>query len=317
MSSEQNQLEQERFRGWVRRLWTELARLDRPREFVNIEGGSVEQIRDRRLQLHHCANYAAVLTILELNSADAKLSLLELGCGSGGLSCALARVMPEGWQLKATDYSERLLATARRFYQEDNLRFEFLDVRRLEPERFARVDGVFLLEVIEHLRQEEASELLHRLHRALGPRARLIITTLDRSPFPRPFSGYPPHHVEYSFRTMHQFLSDRNKNPFAEFEIYRLARIAAEEVAAEERGGYLVNRLQRLVTQVTGWFPVVARLRQRVLAAGFRVYALLPQNQRFDFDGYLATMSLVRPEEAAADRYDRESFGLVVVLRKG
>ena len=39
-------------------------------------------------------------------------SVLELGCGSGALSHAFARAMPDGWRLLATDYSDELVAHA-------------------------------------------------------------------------------------------------------------------------------------------------------------------------------------------------------------
>jgi len=271
----------------------------------------VEQQRDRRLLLHHCANYAAVLALLR--EAGQNLSLFELGCGSGALSSAFARVMPATWSLVATDYSAALLAHARRHYPRANLCFEQLDVRQAGLGRLGGADAVFMLEVIEHLPLDRASRLLHELHRALRPGARFILTTLDRAAFSRPFSGYPPHCIEYSFRSISGRLADEAWNPFRRFRVHRLVseRVTTEAVRGEDRLGYALNRLHRLVTTLSRNHVEADRLRQQVAALVFRLYASWPQTDRFDLDAYLETLSFVRTR---AEACDRSSFGLVVEL---
>jgi 2-polyprenyl-3-methyl-5-hydroxy-6-metoxy-1,4-benzoquinol methylase len=309
------------FRADVRRIWDEFQRLDRSREFGNLEGGSVEQQRDRRLQLHHCANYAAVLEVLSQTGQTSPtgqtrpLRLLELGCGSGVLTSALARVMPEGWSIEATDYSERLLAGARVRFECGNLSFRHLDVRSIGPERLAGVDAVLLLEVIEHLPQDEAAGLLRRVYDALPPGGVMVMTTLDRAAFPRAFSGYAPHFVEYTHRSLSRFLKGRRSSPFEECDVYRLvsARIVDEAVQAEERGGYLVNRLQRLVLSLGRRHFEFSAFRGWLESRLFRLYTVLPERDGFDFEGYLSTLEFVRSEP---ELRDRDSFGLVAVLRK-
>jgi len=302
-----------RFRDRVRSLWQELEAIEAGKQYDNLEGGSVEQQRDRRLQLHHCANYAAVLALLA--DAGPNLRLLELGCGSGALSYALARLMPADWQLVATDYSESLLGHARESFRHERLRFELLDVRQAEPGRLAEADIVFLLEVIEHLPQHEAAALLQRLHGAMRPGGRLVLTTLDRSPFKRPFSQYAPHFVEYTFRSLSDFLSDRANSPFESFRVHRItsARIAGESVRNENRGGYLVNRLQRWSFAMGEQYPWAGRMRERLTSAVFRLYSLVPRSQRFDLDGYLETIDFVQDN---AESRDSDSFSLVAELRK-
>ncbi|MEO0085405.1 MAG: class I SAM-dependent methyltransferase [candidate division WOR-3 bacterium] len=297
----------------MRRLWTEVARLRRPRGFANAEGGSVEQQRDQRLLLHHCANYAAVLSLLR--GIGRRLRLLELGCGSGALSCAFARVMPDGWELVATDYSAALIAHARANYRQTNLRFEQLDVREAGLGRIADRDAVLMLEVIEHLSADVASGLLHGVHRQLRSGARFVITTLDRSAYSRPFSGYPPHVVEYSFRSIKARLADSAWNPFRRFTVYRLVspRITEEAVRAEDRFGYVLNRLNRLAVSLCVHQHEVERLRQRVAASVFRVYSGFPRNDKFDLESYLRTLRLTGGD---AEAYDRSSFGLVLELVK-
>ena len=253
------------FRADVKRIWDEFQRIEKSREFGNLEGGSVEQHRDRRLQLHHCANYAAVLNVLRDGHADrlgtrsessddsvmsrAPLRLLEFGCGSGVLTSALAHVMPDGWTIEATDYSEHLLARARERFERDGLSFGHLDVRSIRPEHLDEIDAVLLLEVIEHLPPDEAEGLLHRVYDALPAGGMMVLTTLDRSPFPRPFSGYAPHCVEFTYRSLTQMLENRHRNPFEEHHVYRLVsgRITAESVRSEQRGGYFMNRLQGMI----------------------------------------------------------------------
>jgi SAM-dependent methyltransferase len=332
------------FRADVRRIWDEFQRIEKSRDFGNLEGGSVEQQPDKRLQLHHCANYAAVLEVLRdtglgtrsqfpkgigscpsdsvMSRAGAEdfrhvpsLRLLELGCGSGGLTSVLARVMPKGWTIEATDYSEPLLAQARQRFECENLCFRHLDVRSMGPERLAGVDAVLLLEVIEHLPQDEAAALLRRVHDALPAGGMMVMTTLDRAAFPRAFSGYAPHFVEYTHRTLSQFLSDRRRSPFEGHEVHRLAsgRIIAEAVRAEQRGGYLVNRFQRLLSNLGRGHNEFVAFRGWLESRLFRLYNLLPATDGFDFEGYLSTLEFVRSEP---EQRDQDSFGLVAVLKK-
>jgi 2-polyprenyl-3-methyl-5-hydroxy-6-metoxy-1,4-benzoquinol methylase len=320
-----NQSDVSEFRADVRRIWDEFQRLGRSREFGNIEGGSVEQQRDKRLQLHHCANYAAVLSVLKSLGHDPKsgedfghvpsLRLLELGCGSGALTSVLARVMPEGWTIEATDYSEPLLAGARARFECPNLSFRHLDARAIGPERLAGVDAVLLLEVIEHLPQDEASGLLQSVYGALPSGGEMVMTTLDRAAFPRPFSAYAPHFVEYTHRSLSEFLRDPQHSPFEEYDVFRLVseRIVSESVRAEARGGYFVNRLQRRLLGISQRHPRFGAFRSWLESRLFRLYSLLPDTDRFDFEGYLNTLEFIRSEP---ELHDRDSFGLVAVLKK-
>jgi 2-polyprenyl-3-methyl-5-hydroxy-6-metoxy-1,4-benzoquinol methylase len=115
------------------------------------------------------------------------------------LTSALAHVMPGGWTIEATDYSEHLLASAKERFERDGLSFSHLDVRSIRSEHLDGIDAVLLLEVIEHLPSEEAEGLLRRVYDALPAGGMMVLTTLDRAVFPRPFSGYAPHHVEYTW----------------------------------------------------------------------------------------------------------------------
>jgi len=301
------------FRDLVRKVWDGLATLPVAPDFANVEGGGVEQHRDMRLRLHHCANYAAVLAVL--GDAPAGLRLLELGCGTGALSSVFAGLLPQGSRLTATDYSRELVDLASRHYGGRNVGFEQLDVRQVAGERLAGVDVVLFLEVIEHLEASDAAALLRRLHAGLPSGARLVLTTLDRSAFSRPFSGYAPHRVEYTHRSMQTFLSDPKNNPFERFTLLRLCseRITGDSVRNENRGGYLVNRFQRTALRAAERSKFAALLHIGFTRLAFRAYSLVPRRPDFDLEGYLATLSLVEDPEGT---HDADSFGLVAVLQK-
>ena len=314
------------FRADVKRIWDEFQRIEKSREwspgdrcaYGNFEGGSVEQQRDRRLQLQHCANYAAVLSVLADRQAQSLAGpprLLELGCGSGVLTSALARVMPDGWEIEATDYSEHLLAGARERFEREGLSFSRLDARSIRPERLEGIDAVLLMEVFEHLPPDEEAGLLHRVYDALPAGGIMVLTTPDRAAFPRPFSGYAPHFVEYTYRSLSQLLTDQRLSPFEEFDVYRLVsgRIAAEAVRAEQRGGYLLNRFQRLMLGLGRRHAEFGAFRAWLESRLFHLYSFLPEHDGFDFDGYLASLDFVRSQP---EQHDHDSFGLVAVLRK-
>ncbi len=294
-------------------MFTDLALEPAGLRFVNLEGGGIEQQRDQRLQLHHCANYAAALLILRTRRSGP--GILELGCGTGALSHAFARHAPKEWHLVATDYSEQLVDLARTRHKRSNLSFEQLDARTLEPGELSRFDAVLMLELIEHLPRKEVSALLRRLHSGLRSGAVLLLSTLDRSPFPRPFSGYAPHCVEYTFDSLCALLADPMASPFQRYCVYRLVspRIAAESVRAEAKGGYLANRIQRLALGLASRSRALDRLYSAVMAVAFRLYGRMPRRGEFDLEGYLSTLELVRHQP---EKRGRDSFGLVAVLER-
>lgn len=297
----------------VRKIWAEIPEVAAGRRFVNLEGGGVEQQPDRRLRLHHCANYAAALSIL--STAERNINVLELGCGSGALSRAFARTMPSGWKLVATDYSRRLIDYARENHTLPNLIFAALDAARITPGLLADIDAVMFLEVIEHLPRCQVAELFSCLYQGLGPGGTVIISTVDRSPFVRPFSGYPHHQTEYRYETLQKFLQDRRINPFEEVTIFRVVspRIVRAAIRAENRGGYFLNRLAGLVGRLIR--PAqLTRSQERLSVLLSFLYRQIVPRRRFAIDDYLTDMALVTVN---AEKYNQSSFSLIAVLRKG
>ncbi|MGQ9678411.1 MAG: class I SAM-dependent methyltransferase [bacterium] len=301
------------FPNVLRRIWTEIESISASSKFLNVEGGSVEQVRDNRLRLHHCANYAAAFTMF---AAEARpLRILELGCGSGLLSAVFARLMPSHWSLVATDYSPRLIEHAQVHAALARVEFKCLEISDLKPEFLRNFDAVMFLEVIEHLFEEEAAKLFSRLYSGLSAGGMVILTTLDRSPFKRPFSGYGPHKVEYRYETLRDFLLDKRKIPFELVDIFRLIapRIVRQAIKSEEWGGYFFNRAVALVNRVARSHPDLVHLIERLANILFWVYDHFLPRKRFNTDGYMEEVKLIT--QNVAD-YNSESFSLMAVLRK-
>jgi SAM-dependent methyltransferase len=299
-----------RLRRHARAIWQSLEAVAPAGRFRNDEGGSVEQHSDRRLHLHHCLNYAALLAVLD--GVGDRLDLLEVGCGSGALSHALAQAMPSGWRLTATDYSQALIDSAATRFVHPRLRFHRLDLLVEEPAILASCGVVLLLEVIEHFSREQAAMLLAKLHAALPPGGRLVLSTLDRSAFRRRFSGYPPHRFEYDRRSMTELLADPARNPFRRWRLLRLTspRITGESVRAEDRGGHLVNRLSGFAHRLARRYRLLDLALRGLLTVGSR-FLRLAARRRFDLDGYLETAGLREDPDGA---FDPVAFGLVVEL---
>ncbi len=306
-------LSDEIFRQNLQRIWNEVEQLAVAGEFLNVEGGSVEQVRDYRLRLHHCANYAAAFTTFA--AAARPMRILELGCGSGILSAAFARLMPSDWTLFATDYSPRLIASARTRYQVANVRFECININDLKPDFLKNFDAVMFLEVIEHLTEQEVVTLFSRLYSGLTVGGMVLISTVDRSPFKRQFSGYAPHKIEYRYATLHDFLNNKEKNPFELVEIFRLTarRIVQEAVRSEDRGGYLLNRLVGLVNRITQRQRWLVSSTARLVNFSFRVYDRFMPKKQFNVEEYLKEVRFITRQP---ELFGAESFSLVAILRK-
>lgn len=297
----------------VERLWQVLQGIRPPKQYVNLEGGGIEQQHDWRLRLHHCANYAAALTILK--QENRRLRLLELGCGTGALSYGLARIMPPEWSLVATDYSRYLIEYARHQYSTPNLVFDCLDVNDISASTLWKFDAVLMLELIEHLTLRETSELLHRLGAGLKPASLVVISTPDRSAFGRDHSGYYSHKIEYRYSTLFQFLSGLQNNPFRSFELYQIVApgIVRAAVRAENHGGYLLNRFAGLIERLVSHQVCFRRYQRSVLSWSSRVFWQLTGGvQKRDITRCLDDLQLT-----GTDTGDHQlSFSLVAVLRK-
>lgn len=110
----------------------------------------------------------------------AELRVLDVGCGGGLMSEALAR---DGAQVVGIDASAGNIAAARRHAAQDPALAARLDYRHGEPatalgpdERF---DLVLALEVVEHV--DDVSAFLAQVAAAVAPGGLLVASTINRS----------------------------------------------------------------------------------------------------------------------------------------
>lgn len=306
------------FPAVLKRLLAEVSNSweQRRSKFINFEGGGVEQQFNRHLLLHHCANYAAALSIF-VSEKNAR-RILELGCGSGLLSSAFARLMPEGSSLFATDYSPQMIEYARLIWggrSGSHVQFACLNARDISPTLLKGFDGVMFLEVIEHLLPEDVTHLLYQLHHGLKPGGIVVISTLDRSPFKRPFSGYIHHQVEYSYEKLRDFLSSSQNNPFGTFQIYRLVspKITKKAVHNEKWGGYLFNRLFGILEMMSRRNSGLEVTKKRVANLFYQFFNPLSSKMGSDPLSYLEGIQFVTTNP---ESYNQDSFSLIAVLKK-
>lgn len=99
--------------------------------------------------------------------------VLDVGCGSGVIADVLAGM---GARVTGVDGSPRAVDYARRTFVRPNLDFVLglVDDLRFAP---ASVDRVYCLELIEHIHEHQARELLASLHRLTRSGGTLTLTT--------------------------------------------------------------------------------------------------------------------------------------------
>jgi 2-polyprenyl-6-hydroxyphenyl methylase/3-demethylubiquinone-9 3-methyltransferase len=108
----------------------------------------------------------------------AGITLLDVGCGGGILSEALARL---GAQVHGIDVVERNIAVARRHAAQSELRVDYdtISVEAL-AQRGKRYDAVLALEVVEHV--ADLPLFLEACCCLVRPGGLLLIATLNRTP---------------------------------------------------------------------------------------------------------------------------------------
>src|SRR5437762_12115270 len=62
---------------------------------------------------------------------DEGSTLLELGCGPGGLWCRNRERVPASWQITLTDFSPGMLQEARKLLGEERFAYEVADAQKL------------------------------------------------------------------------------------------------------------------------------------------------------------------------------------------
>jgi 2-polyprenyl-3-methyl-5-hydroxy-6-metoxy-1,4-benzoquinol methylase len=114
----------------------------------------------------------AILSELIPNGAGARA--LDVGCGPGFYSKLLA---DRGFQVTSVDTDPANLQSAARFAAE-TLQGDAVEVTAALPA--GRYDFAILLEIIEHMPRSRGETLVERVHRALAPGGRLLLSTPNR-----------------------------------------------------------------------------------------------------------------------------------------
>jgi 2-polyprenyl-3-methyl-5-hydroxy-6-metoxy-1,4-benzoquinol methylase len=183
----------------------------------------------------------AILQVLRRAQAR---TVLDLGCGNGALTQALARA---GFDMTGVDMSASGLALARR--ECPGIRFVQANLEDpLEPELRRGFDAVLAVEVIEHLLLPRA--IFQRAREALRPGGVLVVTT--------PYHGYIKNLL---LALTNRF--DAHWHPLRDYGHVKFFSRATLTRLFEEQG-FAVKQVQRL-----GRIPPLAKsmLVQGVLAA--------------------------------------------------
>jgi 2-polyprenyl-3-methyl-5-hydroxy-6-metoxy-1,4-benzoquinol methylase len=118
----------------------------------------------------HLAKLRLVDAVMRPNQDDV---VLDVGCGSGVVADHIAAT---GAQVTGLDGNPRAIEFASRTFQRPNLQFELAAVEEAALPK-ASFSWIVCLELLEHMDDAAVTNLLKRLHRALRPGGRMLITT--------------------------------------------------------------------------------------------------------------------------------------------
>jgi len=145
---------------WVRDTWG----WDTPEFFIKTQG---KNLRPR------------ITASLELADLQPGMRILDIGCGRGEVVLHCGRL---GINAVGIDYSEPALELARQakatHSQEEQTKMRFIqgDISELlDTESF---DRIFMLDIVEHLHDQQLNEIFRKCHRLLKPDGFMIIHTL-------------------------------------------------------------------------------------------------------------------------------------------
>jgi len=130
-----------------------------------------------------------VQEIQGITSEHGKLSLLDVGCGTGNYSIALADVFD--LEFTGVDISEEMLGKARSKCPEGEWLLQDIETAEFEEESY---DAVLISYVIQHI---DIIKTLPKIHRFLKPHGKLLIVTDDHDQFHKnPYHRHIPRIME-------------------------------------------------------------------------------------------------------------------------
>jgi len=163
-----------------------------------------------------------VLNGLKKAKPSIKLKVLEVGCGFGYLTYALAK---SGYDVLGIDISKVAVDQAKSRYGEY---FAHLDLREYANKMGPSYDVIVFTEVIEHI--ENVQEFLHAADELLLPSGHLIMTTPNRTPYPADVlweTEPPPIHLWWFSEQSIQFLANKlgHQVSFVDFTDFNIREV--------------------------------------------------------------------------------------------
>ncbi len=144
-----------------------------------------EILRDESPQyVQHDLKWSVLSYVSEQQFQDKRI--LDFGCGSGGSSATLARMLPNT-QIVGVELEARLLEVARariQHYGFNNITFHVSPAPDKLPDQIGKFDFVMFSAVFEHLLPAERTELLPLIWSALKPGGVLFLNGTPNRHFP-------------------------------------------------------------------------------------------------------------------------------------
>ena len=117
---------------------------------------------------------------LEKTSFRDGATILDAGCGSGVVSAVVAKAHPNLNVIGLDGNPDAVAFCEQQWGHLRNVKFIRGEIDHLEAFETTSLDCIIFLEVIEHITEEQAQEVLSSFYRMLKPAGQLIISTPNR-----------------------------------------------------------------------------------------------------------------------------------------